>query len=211
MARTKGGVFGPANGKIGPVVYYNLKGQSVARINGQKPPVTAAVTIVQNSRMSVLMEFFGHVKSFIKAGFKNEAAGTIYHYHNLATSYNMVNGMTETDGVVSLQYDRLLLSRGTGLVAQNPEVRPDDTGITFSWDVDPECSWESKQDQVMMLAWFPDIKEAVSNVAGATRKAGSDHLDLPSSLRLSRIEIYIAFVSEDRESISNSLYLGRIN
>lgn len=211
MARTKGGLFGPVSGKIGRVVCYNLRGQEIARTIGEKPPVTAPATLAQNNRMSVLMEFFNKVKPFIKAGFKNEAEGTIYHYHNFATSYNMVAGIAEINGVATLQYDGILLSRGTALTAQNPQVVQDDTGLSFSWDVDPALHWRINKDQVMMLAWFPDIKEAIIEVAGVIRSAGTDHLLLPPSYRNQRMETYIAFVAEDRESVSNSLYLGRIN
>lgn len=211
MARVKGGLLGPAIGKIGQIVFYKLNNQDIARTVGIKPPVTAPVTIVQNDRMSILMEFFRAVKRFIKVGFAAEAAGTIWNFHNFATHYNMSGGFREDNDIASLNYETLLLSHGTAELAQNSQVLLDDTGLAFSWDVDPELHWTSKTDQVMMLAWFPDIKEAIFQVAGVIRNACTDHLNLPPSFRLQRMETYIAFVSEDRKSVSNSQYLGRIN
>ena len=63
----------------------------------------------------------------------------------------------------------------------------------------------------MTLAWFPEMNEALFNIGGAARLNGTDQLNVPPALLSERMEISFAFVSADRESVSNSIYLGTLN
>lgn len=204
-------VTGTAVGKISKAVFYRLNGQEVVRGVGDKKKFKSKKVFAQNDSMRLLMNFFSKVKPFIKAGFKNEAAGTVRNYHNIATSYNRIHAIDITDNIPELRYDKVLLSRGHALPAQNPKVTLNQEGLTFTWDSIPDIAWSSNQDQAMTLAWFPDQNEAFFNMAGARRQTGTDQLNLPASLLTAKMEIYLAFVSEDRESVSNSIYLGSLN
>jgi hypothetical protein len=46
----------------------------------------------------------------------------------------------------------------------------------------------------MMMAYFPE-----------------DLLPLPTSILDKRMELYMAFIADDRLSVSDSVYLGRLN
>lgn len=207
MGRSNGPT-GAAHGKVSKVVFYRLNGQEIIRSLGVKKTFKSKKVLAQNQSIKLLMNFFSKVKPFIKAGFKNEAAGSIYNYHNLATAYNRTHAVEFVDDVPVLRFEKMLLSRGTALPPKNPRVLADPAGLTFSWDIEAGLPWSCTQDQVMMLVWFPEMNEALFNIAGARRAAGSDQLPLPPSLRSLNMETYIAFVSEDRESVSNSIYLG---
>jgi hypothetical protein len=63
----------------------------------------------------------------------------------------------------------------------------------------------------MMMAYFPEEESAFYQTSGARRIAGQDLLPLPASVLDKRMELYIAFVADDRLSVSDSVYLGRIN
>lgn len=157
------------------------------------------------------MNFFSKVKPFLKAGFKNEAAGTIRNYHNLATSYNRTHAIKFEDNVPLISYDKVLLSRGHALPPVNARLSNNAQGLTFDWDTIPDLPWSTNQDQTMTLAWFPEKNEALFNIGGAYRLTGTDHLNVPPALLSERMEIFLAFVSSDRESVSNSIYLGALN
>lgn len=212
MGRSKNGILGNVHGKVARVVFYELNGQDVIRSLGDKKRQIKSETVKANNQsMALLMDFFSGIKPYLKAGFKNEAQGTIYNFHNLATSYNKINAIEVIDYIPQLKFENLLLSRGIALLPDNPTVQLLNGMLKFSWNTDPELAWITNQDQVMMLAWFPEINEAIFNIAGAVRSAGTDHLELPPSYRTLTMHLYISFVAEDRESVSNSLYLGRIN
>lgn len=202
---------GTAVGKVSRAIFYRLNGQEVIRGTGKKKKFKSEKVFAQNDSMRLLMNLFAKVKPFIKAGFKNEAAGTIRNYHNLATSFNRINAIEfEDDGPV-LRYDKVLLSRGHALPPVNASVSISPEGLKFSWDSIPDLPWSTNQDQAMTLVWFPEHNEALFNTSGANRISGTDLLPIPPTLLTGKMEIYLAFVSEDRESVSNSIYLGSLN
>jgi hypothetical protein len=202
---------GTAVGKVSRAVFYRLNGQEVIRGIGKKKKFKSEKVFAQHDSMRLLMNFFSKVKPFLKAGFKNEAAGTIRNYHNLATAYNRIHAIELLDETPVLRYDKVLLSRGTAMLPINPMLTLSSEGLTFNWDIMPELPWSTNQDQAMTLAWFPEHNEALFNMAGATRLNGADQLNLPPSMLDQRMEVYFAFVSADRESVSNSIYLGTLN
>ena len=209
MARSNG-TAGAPNGKISKMVFYQLNGQEVIRGIGIKKKIKSTKVLAQNNSMKLLMQFFNKIKPFLKAGFKNEAAGSIYNYHNLATAYNRKHAIIFEDQQPVLQYDKVLLSRGTAHEPQHASVETDAAGLRFRWDIEPDLPWSVNQDQAMLLAWFPELNETLFTTAGALRSTGTDLLELSPAYRNLQVETYIAFVSQDRESVSNSIYLGSL-
>ena len=70
----------------------------------------------------------------------------------------------------------------------------------------------------MLLAYKPANDEADYLVSGARRNEGTEELKVTlrtktesNSLKDEFIETYIAFVSDDRNSISDSVYVGRLS
>jgi hypothetical protein len=208
MGKSSNGIFGAVRGKVSNLVFYPLNGQELVRTIGtHKKTIRSEAVKAQNNSMALLMRFFAKVQPFLKAGFKNEARDTIYNYHNLATSYNKVHAIRMSDQGPEIDFSKVLLSRGTALAPLDPAVEITNAGIKFNWTIDEGLPWIVNQDQAMLLAYFPEVNEAVYNVAGARRMEGTDLLPLPPALMELKKEIYFAFVSEDRESVSNSTYL----
>lgn len=201
---------GATSGRISNMVFYELNGQEVVRGLGVKKTIKSRKVLAQNSNIKLLMQLFAKIKPFIKAGFKNEAAGTIYNYHNLATSYNSKHAIGIVEDAPVLLYDQLLLCRGKGMPAKNAAVSLDPEGLRFTWDIDLNLPWATNEDEAMLLALFPEVNEALFTTAGTARKTGTASLALPPSYRNLQMETYIAFASEDRELVSNSNYLGSI-
>lgn len=91
------------------------------------------------------------------------------------------------------------------------------SSLKFSWDIDPDQGYLRNRDQVMMLAFFPETGTMDFCLSGARRKEGSDILTISpayaskgSTLKQTYVETYMAFIADDRESISKSVYTGRI-
>jgi hypothetical protein len=208
MGKASNGILGAVRGKVNNLVFYSLNGQDIVRtIGNNKRSVTSVARKAQNDSMALLMRFFSKTKPFIKAGFKNDAIGTIYNYHNLATSYNKMHAINIVDNVPQIDYARILLSRGKALMPKDPILKRTEEGLRVSWTVEENLSWISNQDQTMLLAYFPEVNEVIFDVAGAKRYKGTADLNLPPAFRELQMETYFAFVSEDRESVSNSMHL----
>jgi hypothetical protein len=210
MGKSYNGIYGPISGRVGNLVWYTARGQGRVRGVGER---TAKLTDSQHlncNRMSVLMKLFKNIKPFLKVGFINETKGTLLNYHNVATACNKGDAISELNGQVVIDYPNLILSRGNALEPQQPLVEKTTAGLKFSWDYDVIGHWESRADQVMMMAYFPETHDAKFVISGARRSSGQDLLEIHHSFANRPIEIYISFVSDDRTRVATSRYLGRI-
>ncbi len=211
MGKAKNGILGTVNGKVGQTVFYTLNGENVMRSAGKKRTKLSPAQLLNCSKMSLIVDFFATFKPFLKAGFSSAARGTNQNYYNLATAYNKRNAIQMPDGVPTMDYEAVLLSHGDAPVPQNPSVDATEKGLKFEWDYDEDQNWDSRNDQVMMIAYFPEQNESTFLVNGAKRSARQDILELHPVYRSQPMETYMAFISDDRQSVSTSLYMGRIN
>jgi hypothetical protein len=211
MGKSKNGIFGAINGKVGNLVFYNLNGEDLVRTIGENNGNLSKAQLANCDKMSLIVQLFSKIKPFLKVGFGNEAKGSNKNYHNIATSYNKVHAFDLVDEMLVLNYENVRLSQGLALAPRDPAVAVLDKGLQFDWTYDEHADWDARKDQVMMMAYFPEDNYATYIVSGARRSAGRDVLDIHSSYRAKRMEIYISFVSDDRESVATSVYLGRIN
>lgn len=211
MGKSKNGIFGSVNGKVGNLVFYKLHGEDLVRTLGQRTGKLSRAQLANCEKMSLIVKLFSKIKPFLKVGFGNEAKGTNKNYHNLATAYNKANAIDTVNEQPELNFGKIRLSQGSAIPAKGATVKFVDEGLQFSWSYDEQEDWDGRKDQVMMMAYFPDDQEASFVTSGARRKAGVDVLELHPSFRHKRMETYISFVSDDRESVATSVYLGGPN
>lgn len=91
----------------------------------------------------------------------------------------------------------ILLVLGTVYFAQN------------IWDL-PKANSQTGQDQAMLLAYGTISRQVQSILYGPKRIEGEVILQLSSKMQKETVETYISFISADRQSVSNSVYTGRI-
>lgn len=220
MAKLKNGILGPLIGKLANTVGYERLGQSLVRMaprkTKKKKPRSDAQKAV-NLRFKIVKSFISEINDFVNVGFRKEVAGTTKIPENGAVSYNLKNAVTGEYPNLSLDYSKVLVCKGKLPGPLNAVVDLDGNILKFKWDVNPNWSKKLKRDQVMMLAYLPATNSASYWLSGARRSAGADELEAPIQLEAQGqavkdqfIETYIAFVSDDRQSISDSVYLGRI-
>lgn len=210
MGKSASGPLGPANGKIGTLIWYTLNGQQVVRTIGSRTAKPSSNQLASRARMRVVMDLFRNMKPYIKAGFINEAAGTTSSYHNKATSYQLLHAVKSNADLPYIDYAAVKLSIGTLGIPENPVVARVADGLRFSWTYNEQQEWSSRNDQVMTMAYFPEDHETVYSLSGSRRMLGSDILEIHPAYENKIIETYLSFVSEDRSRVSDSVYLGRI-
>jgi hypothetical protein len=211
MGKATKGILGAVSGKVGNLIFYTLNGTDCVRSRGTRlAPLTAGERL-NLSKIMVLMAVFKHIKPFLKMGFGPDAAGTNQNYHNLATAYNRKQAIQVVDGKAEIDYAKLRLSTGTAKEPRNPLVQISAAELTFSWTYDDLEDWSARSDQVMMMALFPEDDFAFYEEAGAKRILGKDVLQLPSDFHLRPMEVYISFISSDRQTAGRSIYLGKFN
>ena len=211
MGKAKYGVYGPISGKLSNLVWFRRYGQDYVRTKGVR---TAPLSPTQQANcrdMTLLMDYFKNIKPFLKAGFGHLATGTTLNYHNLATACNKVQAIAHDGDQARIDYAAVVLSEGQALEPQEPNVVLTQSGLEFTWTYDSVADWTSRNDQVMLMAYFPESNDAVYTTSGARRSQREDILELPLSFRSKRMEVYMAFQNDDRTDASPSLYLGKLN
>jgi hypothetical protein len=199
---------GETNGKLGNTVTYQLLNKTVTRTIGinDNPPTTAQLA----NRLGITLgnAFMKPIKAFIKVSFKTVAAHNGMYPHNRAMSNLKLHAMQGTYPDLSINYSKVLVAEGNLPMAENPVVEKTDDGLRFTWG--KVKTFPRNIDQVMLMAYFPELSKAAYITAGAKRSAGEDILEIKPSLMNEKMEVYISFISEDRNAVSNSIYLGQI-
>ncbi len=209
MARIINGINGGFTGKVGTVTGYMRNGGNFMRSRRRrKDTVKSEKRLVQQQKIKVCNEF---TKPFSGSGFFNTsfpANGATSTGYNRATSAIM-NRAIVTEPEVSLRYPLVLISMGMlpGAVYASA-LANDDGNIVFSWSDNTGIGTAKENDRVLLVAYFPESKEAVYTIGNAIRKDGNAVLQM--NLKQGAAETWIGFASADETLAADSVYTGRI-
>jgi len=220
MAKLNYGIFGPVIGALSNIVGYIRKGQPLIRIKKNKTKKKKGRSDAQkavNLRFKMAKTFISEVEEFINVGFQHEVADTQRIPENAATSHLIREAIIGKYPNLEIDYSAVLVSKGKLLPPVNPTVKLEGDRLKFTWDVDPGLGYRLNRDQVMLLAYKPASKNADYLLSGARRNEGAEELEVMIRrkdhgplLKDEFIETYIAFISDDRKRISDSVYVGRV-
>lgn len=207
MATFKNGYW---HGKLGKTTTYPLNGVLVTRLIGKstKPPTELQKGV--RLRTKLVSAFLFPVKEFIEVGYEREAKRLKLLPQNPAFSYNWKHAVTGEFPKLKIDFAKVLLSYGTMPPPVNLQVIASDKGLIFNWGPQEGVTGTHWSDQVMLLAYFPKLKKSAYMTAGASRYKGTDLLVVFDVEHGHFAETYIAFVSNDRKSISKSVYVGKV-
>lgn len=110
-----------------------------------------------------------------------------------------------------VDFSKVLITKGDLPLPQVLSAVRTDTGLACSWSVELLPKLSHYSDHVVMLAYFPELKEARYILTGALRTAGKDVLPLEGIKKGYHAHVYLAFITDDHKSISDSTYLGQFN
>jgi hypothetical protein len=219
MGRMKFGALGSFIGKVGALVGYMRKGEFIVRAlpHPTNKPATEK-QLISRKQFSMSMQFVKPINNFVSYSFHPETKGTTRIPQNAATSYFRKLAIQGDYPDFWTDFSKVMVSKGDLPVPLNASVELQGNKLTFKWEIDPLTNYERKHDQVMLMAYMPDSKHANFIVGGAKRTAKVDVLEIyPSGtsdqsgdIKDTIVETYIAFISNDRQRVSDSIYLGRL-
>lgn len=125
--------------------------------------------------------------------------------HNAAKSYNMRYAQ---DANGDIDYANFRFTFGSLIGAENPSVVKDDVGFHFSWLNNADNKWVRETDQVMLLVYNVKEQSIYGKLSGARRSDGMDTIELPAAEKGNELHTWISFISDDRQSIAMSSYMG---
>ncbi|WP_222539086.1 DUF6266 family protein [Pedobacter polysacchareus] len=210
MAKFIAGPFGYPSGKIGNTVFYMLNGQLVCRRIG-KPGKPSLKQLANRQAMAVTMQLLNPMADFINVSFKLEAEGTFKNPHNIATSYNKKEALKGSYPNISVDYAKVVLSKGSLEMAKHLHVSKGKDGINLTWDTAIVENGDI-DDSVMVMVCHPGQKKASSYLNAGRRADGGCFLPLNRDWKMTeQMEIYICFKSANGKLISDSAYVGNLN
>jgi hypothetical protein len=211
MAKIPEGILGGFIGKVGPVSGYRRNGVNVMRVakSGKDRKITPG-RLAQREKMKVCNDFTRPFcgKDFFKKTFPSYGnTGTGY---SRATSCIMNLAITGTFPNISISYPDVLISRGQ-LPAVETAVATvnEDRNILFTWADNSRMGTAKATDKVILVAYFPEIREVIFSIGSATRSNAESLLDI-KMMHGFTAETWIGFLSTDEKNASDSVYCGRI-
>ena len=213
MGIVKNGMAQGFSGTVGELVFSQRKGKAtVVRLRpkaSDKPATSKQLTYRQVT--SFCAGFMRPFKDFVKIGFDFQAKRDDQNPYNAMVSELRSSALNVTPAGIVVDFSKLLVTKGEMESPRAAAVSLTATGFAFTWNTAIKTDKEHYSDQVMLLAYFPNIKAQVSELSGARREKMQELLPISPELLEETMHVYIAFCAEIGNDVSNSVYLGQIN
>lgn len=210
MGIIKQGVFGGYSGKIGNVVGGSWKGIAYMRIL----PVSVANPktdgqLKQRQKFAVTVRFLKPLSQFLRVGFKGyevKMSGI-----NAAFSYDIKNAITGTYPSQAIDYPNARVAMGDLASALNQVASSTVAGtVKFDWEDNTGEIGASTDDKTLLVIYNPSQNQAVTVNKLAERGDATQTVTVPDSFSGDLVQCYIAFISKNGESVSNSAFAGAV-
>lgn len=212
MGKLTNGITGEVKGRVANTSFYIRNGQNIVRsahsiTNTKSTPRRLA----QREKIKVCNDF---TRAFSGTGFFNKtfpAQNTGSTGYNRATSAIMNLAVTGTYPGTKLDYKEVLISKGALPTPVQPNAIVDEESNTvFSWTDNSGNGTAKADDLVILVAYFPELMQAVFSIGSATRSDCTAILKT-KDLKGFTAETWMGFLSSDERNASNSGYSGKIN
>lgn len=204
MGKFVNGMHGPFVGKVGNMIgstwrgIHYLKGRSIRR----KPPTEGEK--LNRFIFKKTQEWLYPLTDFLRVGFKNYTPTN--QGVNAAKSYLHKHALIKNGYDTTIDPALMKVSHGNLPLPKNLQAELTDSDLTVTWDHNSKDR-DYEDDQVMILAYDIENFTTAMTINGQFRKTGKDVLDLTGSSTETFV-VYAAFNAADRESQSDSVYLG---
>lgn len=211
MATYNKGILGGFSGQVGNVVGSSWKGIDYMRSkpNQVSNPKTPAQQ-TQRGKFSLIIGFLSKIKPVISAGFKTHKKQQTNY--NSAASYNLKKAVSGTAPDVKINFEAVMVSRGTLMPAESASVISSNPGeVQFNWVDNSGIGNADSEDQALLVLYNPKRERAFYHIEGELVRADiSFTMNVPASYGGEQLEAYIGFVSADGEEAADSVYLGSV-
>lgn len=210
MGKYNKGILGAFSGKVGNVVGASWRGMDVLRSlprAGTNAPTENQ--LLQREKFALVARFLLPFKPMLAAYFGMPNGGR--SKANLATSYHLREAVLEDNGRQSINYGKVLLSRGDLQGVTQAVVTPDAGNVLrFSWTDNSGQATAKPTDRLMV--GVHDAESGFSDffLAVGTRQQAAAEVVLPDYYGGMQVHCWMAFASENGKMNSTSLYMGTV-
>lgn len=205
------GILGNFNGKVGSVVGSTWKGKPVMR---SAPPrkrkgQSSDLQLQVQARFTLMTKFLRPLTSLVNQTY-NKSAVEMTAF-NKAFSDNIKNAITGIYPAITVDYAKVLLSKGSLPNATTPAVASTVAGkLVFTWTDNSGINRALISDIAFVAAYNEELNHWIFNQSAVTRNAGTYSLDVTAFSGKS-VQTYIGFVSAGGKIVSNTVYTGMVN
>ena len=212
MARVVSGPYLGYSGTVDGMTYYQINGITyVKKKNTKSTKPRTENQEAQNVTLTMISKFLKPFDDFVKFSYQHVAKSKGMNPHNAIANHIWENALQGRDMNRSVDLQQLLITQGNLPAAKTQKVEMTEKGLKFTWSNEIEEGKSHHSDQVVLLAYFPELEEVVYKIGGAERGVGEQLLPLIGVEQGYEAEIFISFVTNDHSDMANSIYLGKLN
>jgi hypothetical protein len=208
MGFLKGGPFYHLQGRTGNNVGRVVKGKNVFSMRPAKSSKPATVLqLDQRFKFGLMATWLRRLAGVIYVGFKDYDAEM--SPRNAAIGYNLQNAVTGVSPNYTIDYTKVVYSRGILDLPDNPLVAvAAGAKINYTWAAPLGDTNALGTDKVTFVVYNEARDKFVTLKGGAIRSALAYSLQLPLDFSGEEVQVYMSFVSADGKLVSDSIYMG---
>jgi len=208
MAQTPSGILGSVDGSVGTVTGSRWKGIDYIRLRSRRRRGTSSEKQIDvQLRFSLIQNFLHTMADLLKLTFKQYAVGMTQF--NAAFSYNFKNAITGTAPDYDIDFTKALVSRGELPNATGPQATITGTVIYYTWQDNSGTGSAAGTDKAVLVVFCRNLNLTMFSTNAGTRADAAAQIDV-ANFKGNSVETWLAFLSADGESASNSLYTGQL-
>src|SRR5690606_29542654 len=194
----------PYVGKVGNVIGSSWRGIPYIKSRGLRTKPATEGELINRFIFGKTQKWLFPINDFLRVGFKNytlKSQGV-----SAAKSYLYKHALVKDGFDSTIDPTLMKVSHGDLPLPNSIEVElSQENELIFTWEIG-SCTLENQFDQIILLAYDIENEEIAVSLNGQFRHTGRDVLDIGRSVRT--FVVYAAFIAADRESQSDSVYLG---
>lgn len=210
MGTISKGILGGFSGTVGTVIGGSWKGIDYMRSQpARRTRTLTPAQLEQQAKFALVVKFIQTMAGLVTISFRNYAikmTGT-----NNAVSYNLGKAVTGTYPAFTIDYEKVLVSRGDLPNGSNPTavLAADPGKVAFNWTNNSGVGKAKVDDRALLLVHCPETMQSIFTTGSAPRSASTETLDVSMFSGL-EVQTYIGFISADGKEIATSIYTGAL-
>lgn len=208
MATFKNGINGSFKGRVGNVVGYEWRGKwvmrSMPKVNKNRKPTEKQEA--NRARFRLMHKYLSPRVDFFRKGFSLTPEVSRMSPYNAGMSYNLSNAITGEYPDFGIDYSKIVFARGDLALPRDISVRQEGEELRIFWSTEEGDA--SLDDQAMIM--ISGVEDLFGKHSGNLRSEGTESISLEDVPKATEIFVHIAFISDDRQRVSDSLYLGSV-
>lgn len=208
MGRITQGILGGFSGTVGTVIGGNWKGIDYMRsMPNKKAGSSTQAQLEQQAKFALMIKFISSMNGLLMDTFRNYAIKMTGQ--NSALSYNLKNAITGVYPAYSIDFTKVLVSRGDLPNALAPAAAKSSNNIAFTWTDNSGTGKAKPTDNTVLVVYCFDLNQTIYTIGTSTRADNGEDFDC-SNFAGKKVQTYIGFISADNKEIANSIYTGEI-